>query len=144
MKLRTEKRKEKIKSDLPGYNFVEIWSHEWAELKKQPHVKLWLSKQDISEPLEPRDSLFGGRTNALKLFHECSVDEKIKYIDYTSLYLYIQKYGIYPIGHPTIITDNFDLNFKYFGLIKCKILPKRGLFIPPLPTRINGKLLFPL
>jgi hypothetical protein len=54
------------------------------------------------------------------------------------------KYGIYPKGHPTIITENFDYNFEYFGLIKCKVIPPRGLHIPILPVKIDGKLLFPL
>jgi len=33
-----------------------------------------------------------GRTNALKLHHQCRGREQIRYIDYTSLYPYVQKY----------------------------------------------------
>jgi len=29
-------------------------------------------------------------------------------VDFTSLYPYIQKYGEFPIGHPIIITENFE------------------------------------
>jgi hypothetical protein len=32
----------------------------------------------------------------------------------------------------------------YFGLVKCEVLPPRGLFHPVLPYRSRGKLLFPL
>ena len=99
---------------------------------------------NISEPINPRDALFGGRTNALKLHHKCKPDEQIKYCDFTSLYPYVQKYCRYPIGHPLIITENFDNINNYFGIIKCKILPPKGLYIPVLPLRINNKLVFTL
>jgi hypothetical protein len=56
----------------------------------------------------------------------------------------VQKYGKYPIGHCKIITENFDYNKEYFGLIKCKILPPKNLYIPVLPMKSNGKLVFPL
>ncbi|XP_028405262.1 uncharacterized protein LOC114527769 [Dendronephthya gigantea] len=49
------------------------------------------------------------------------------------------------VGHPHIITENFDEDISnYFGLIKCKVLPPRGLFHPVLPYRTQGKLMFPL
>ena len=36
-----------------------------------------------------------------------------------------------------------DVN-KFEGLVKCKVLPPRGLHIPLLPSRINKKLMFVL
>ena len=49
------------------------------------------------------------------------------------------------VGHPRIITENFDDDISnYFGLIKCTILPPRGLYHPVLPYRTQGKLMFPL
>jgi hypothetical protein len=48
------------------------------------------------------------------------------------------------VGHPCIITENFDGVTAYFGLIKCTVLPPRGLFHPVLPYRTQGKLMFPL
>lgn len=50
----------------------------------------------------------------------------------------------YPVGHPEIITGNFKAVEHYFGLVKCKVLPPRGLFHPVLPYRFSSKLLFPL
>ena len=47
-------------------------------------------------------------------------------------------------GHPEIITDNFQDISTYFGLVKCTVLPPRGLFHPVLPYRASGKLMFPL
>jgi hypothetical protein len=54
------------------------------------------------------------------------------------------KYKSFPIGHPQIITSDFgDVN-DYFGLIRCRVLPPRGLYHPVLPYKTGGKLLFPL
>jgi hypothetical protein len=48
------------------------------------------------------------------------------------------------VGYPEIITENFRDISTYFGLIKCTVLPPRGLFHPVLPYRASGKLMFPL
>ena len=48
------------------------------------------------------------------------------------------------MGHPQIITENFADISTYFGLIKCTVLPPRGLFHPVLPYRTGLKLMFPL
>ncbi len=75
---------------------------------------------ELTSPLKPRDAFFGGRTNATKLFYEAGQGEKMYYADVTSLYPFVNKYKKYPIGHPTVITENFgDIN-KYEGLVKCK------------------------
>ena len=81
----------------------------------------FLSKNKVHKSLNPRDVLCGGRTNAF-VWHQ---EGKIGYVDFTSLYLYIQRYGSFPIGHPEIITENFE----YFGLINCSILPPNNLYI---------------
>ncbi|XP_054717436.1 uncharacterized protein LOC129226831 [Uloborus diversus] len=57
---------------------------------------------------------------------------------------HVNKYCRYPVGHPIIITENFDDPCKYFGIIKCKVLAPRGLFLPILPYRCKDKLMFPL
>ena len=48
------------------------------------------------------------------------------------------------MGHPEIITENFADISTYFGLIKCTVLPPRGLFHPVLPYRTPDNLMFPL
>nr|XP_042911198.1 uncharacterized protein LOC107437164 [Parasteatoda tepidariorum] len=58
--------------------------------------------------------------------------------------LRVSKYCKYPVGHPEIITSNFQDVSIYFGIVKCKVVPPRGLFLPVLPYRCNGKLMFPL
>ncbi len=69
---------------------------------------------------------------AFKLYHKIEKGEKIKYYDYTSLYPSTQKAELFPTGHPSIICENFE---PYDG---------RKLYIPALPVKVNGKLLFPL
>ena len=49
-----------------------------------------------------------------------------------------------PVGHPEIITENFKDLSNYFGFIKCKVLPPRGLLHPVLPYRAKNKLMSPL
>ena len=101
------------------------------------------------DPLRPRDALFGGRTNSTKLFHEIdeTSQDEIKYIDVCSLYLYACKYGVFPLGNPTILSqENIDIDNigQYCGLIKCKVLPPTNLYHPVLPYKTNNKPMFPL
>ena len=128
-----------------GYDYVEKWECDFdAELKLNFKMKSFVSSLEIIPPLVPRDAFCGGRTNATRLFYEAGPGEKIKYVDFTSLYPYINKYGKYPIGHPTIITENFRDVSQYEGLVKCKVLPPRGLYHPVLPYKTCGHLMFPL
>ena len=43
-----------------------------------------------------------------------------------------------------MITDNFADLSSYYGLVKCTIVPHRGLLCPVIPATINGKLYFSL
>ena len=67
-----------------------------------------------------------------------------RYLDFTSLYPWCNKMTRTVVGHPRIITENFEDISTYFGLIKCTVLPPRRLFHPVLPYRTQGKLMFPL
>ena len=98
----------------------------------------------VSVPFSTRESFFGGRCNAVKLYATTTGNEKIKYVDFTSLYPAVNKYDKYPVGHPTVICLEFkDVN-QYFGLAKVKVTPPRKLYHPVLPCKLNGKLVFPL
>ncbi|XP_069505099.1 uncharacterized protein [Ambystoma mexicanum] len=128
-----------------GLRVITLWEHEWTEmLKKDSDLKIFLKHKNLPEPLEPRDALFGGRTNAIKLYHETAPGEKIHYLDFTSLYPFINHSKPYPLGHPRIIYENFGDIKQYFGLIKCQVYPPKKLYFPVLPQRISGKLMFPL
>ena len=96
--------------------------------------------------LDPRNALFGGRTNAYQLYRCVEGGERILYYDFKSLYPYVNKYCRYPIGHPQIIaqpTVEQGLD-AYFGLVCCTVLPPTDLLHLVLPYRCSQKLTFPL
>ncbi len=67
-----------------GYKYVSIWEHDWLEMvESESEVEWFVTQLDVQSRLEPRDSFFGGRTNASKLYHEVEGDERIKYVDFT-------------------------------------------------------------
>ncbi|GBL60239.1 hypothetical protein AVEN_60158-1 [Araneus ventricosus] len=124
-----------------GYILVEKWEHEFRrEIELDADLQKFIQSHELKERLNPRDVFFGGRTNAVKLYFEGTA----KYVDCTSLYPWVNKYCMYPVGHPQIITENFADIESYVGLVKCRILPPRGLYFPVLPFRCNGKFMFPL
>ena len=103
-----------------GFNVMEIWTCDIErQLAADSEMKEFFDNFEVSEPLEPRLALFGGRTNAARLFHHVEEGEKVQYVDYCSLYPWCNKYGRYPLGHPKIITENFAPIDQYFGLVKC-------------------------
>ncbi|GBN55848.1 hypothetical protein AVEN_260642-1 [Araneus ventricosus] len=136
---KTKERAAKIRSS--GFNLKEMWEHDFLRMKRNDiSLKEFRSQLEIVERMNPRDAFYVGRTTATRL----SYDGEAKYIDFTSLYPYVNKYCLYPTGHPEIITSNFGDISEYFGIVKCSILPPRGLYHPVLPFRSKGKLTFPL
>ncbi|XP_041435694.1 uncharacterized protein LOC121399337 [Xenopus laevis] len=128
-----------------GFEVRELWEHEWhAMLESDKDLQAFIQEKKFPQPLSPRDALYGGRTNAIKLYHKVAPGERIHYYDFTSLYPYVNKTKTYPIGHPTIIFENFKSFNSYFGIAKVKIYPPKDLFFPVLPVKMNGKLMFPL
>ncbi|KAJ8019081.1 hypothetical protein HOLleu_42562 [Holothuria leucospilota] len=127
-----------------GMDVVEMWECEYDRMLYQDKkMKEFVDALDYKPPLNPRNA-FGGRTNATCLMYDAKPEEQIKYIDVCSLYPWVNKYGRYPIGHPTIVTENFRPWQGYEGIIYCRVLPPRKLYHPVLPYRSNNKLLFPL
>ena len=129
-----------------GFNVLEIWECQWDEqVRTNEAVNRFLSSFDLVAPLEPRDSFFGGRTEAVALHVEAGEGEEIRYCDISSLYPWVNKNSTYPVGHPEIITKPVDQNIhSYFGLALVDILPPAGLYHPVLPVRCGEKLTFPL
>ncbi|CAC5392811.1 unnamed protein product [Mytilus coruscus] len=128
----TKKREQTIRG--LGYGYRRIWEHDFASrLNSNKRLKIFAENHEIEERLDPRHAFFGGRTDTTKLYHKVGKDEQIKYVDFTSLYPWTNKYCRYPLHHPEIITNNFEDLDKYFGL--CHAV---------LPYRCNGKLTFPL
>ena len=67
-----------------------------------------------------------------------------------SLYPDVCKNGMFPVGHPIIITEGCEQNLTadnqpYCGLLKVRVAPPRGLIHGLLPYHsADGKLCFPL
>ncbi|CAG2242132.1 unnamed protein product [Mytilus edulis] len=73
--------------------------------------------------------------------HQLDLDDPMR-LRINVLYPSVNKYGKYPVGHPVIITSDFEDISNYFGVAKVKVLPNRHLFHPVLPYVSNGKLKF--
>ena len=125
-----------------GYDVVEEWEcvfrSNMCPMLKQLHQAC---KQ--YEPLRPREAFYGGRCESFRLYSKPGPGESLKYVDFTSLYPWVNKYCLYPLGHPQIYTGD-DIPDRVEGLVKCKVLPPKDLYLPLLPYRARGKLLFPL
>ena len=122
-----------------------MWECDWEQMiKDQDQIQNFVENLHIVPPLEPRDAFFGGRTEAFTLYADASAAKNIKYYDVTSLYPYINKTGKYVVGHPVVTTENFTELETYEGLVKCKVVPPKELFLPVLPQKINNKLIFAL
>src|SRR5436190_3147674 len=140
---RTVKRERFLRKQ--GYNVISIWGCEFDRLKKRI-PEAFQNLERYPEPLKARDSFFGGRTSAFVTLYDTTGTEKILYKDFTSLYPYVNKLGLYPIGHPkTYILDDCPDPRSVVGLINCRILPPKKLLYPVLPSHgADGKLLFVL
>lgn len=129
-----------------GYRVKEMWECEWNHMiQADPQLKQFIYTLDIATPLNPREAFFGGRTNAIKFHHKVQENEKIHYSNMILLYPCANLEFDYPIGHPEFIDQpkTTDIS-RYYGLVKCKILPPYELYHPVLPHRYDSKLLFPL
>ena len=129
-----------------GYRVIEQWECDFSTaIKHCPKLQEQIEKMSWVPPLNPREAFFGGRTGLAKCYYRADEDENISYVDFTSLYPTINKYGTYPMGHPRIIVNPPDQNIdNYFGLAKVDVLAPEKLLHPVLPVKFNEKLLFPL
>ena len=141
---RTKKRTQTLRDK--GFYVVEMWECAWQKEKENnPDIQTYVNTLNFIEPLNPRDAFSGGRTNATKLYYKAADNERIRYIDYTSLYPFVNKTAKYPKGHPMFINqpDTLDIS-RYVGFVKCQIVAPFGLYHPVLPCRDQAKLSFPI
>ena len=53
-----------------GMKYVCMWEHEFREIyQNDPELRDYLQNLDITDRLDPRESFFGGRTNASQLYY---------------------------------------------------------------------------
>ena len=75
-----------------GYKVVSIWGCEFRNLLLQnPDLEKELGSQSYmkNSPINIRDALYSGRTEAIKTYYRVNKGEQIRYVDVISLYLYI-------------------------------------------------------
>jgi len=117
-------REERLKNE--GYELITIWACEYGKhLKKNRSDKL--SSSVFDPHISLRDAYFGGRTAALKLYHNFRDHEDLnvvgKYVDFTSLYPWALKYGIFPVSHPIRFTGGQvkeKFSSQLFTVEKCQ------------------------
>lgn len=131
-----------------GYQVKTIWECRWRALKnEQDNIREFVTNYKPPPTLNPRHAFFGGRTNAVCLYHciDPTINEQVKYVDVTSLYPWVNAEGEYPVGHPEVITNPTNQDIRhYFGMALVDIVPPYELYHPVLPLRQSGKLTFPL
>lgn len=142
----TERKLKVLK--LHNYKVITKWECEFdAELQADKELKDFVDNHPLikMEALNPRDAMFGGRTEAIRIYAESDAEHCMPFVDFCSLYPYAMKYLKVPIKHPKIhLPPDFPDVQNIDGLIKCDILPPNNLFLPLLPARINKKLMFVL
>ena len=127
-----------------GYVVVEMWECSFRkDLKKCPKLRALYEQCKRFDHINPRDSLYGGRTSSIKLYKKAGNGARMDYVDFNSLYPFVNFRCTYPVGHPTVYVGE-DIPASVNGLLKCKVLPPRALYLPVLPFRCRNKLLFPL
>ncbi|XP_072758699.1 uncharacterized protein [Anoplolepis gracilipes] len=140
-----------------GYRVIEKWECDFDhDINENVEKREYLQHHQMldNEPLDPRHSFYGGRTENIVTRYEITKTKKIRYVDVCSLYPYVLKTGAFPIGHLTVYVGeecaeligispgyNFD---SVEGIVRCRVLSPRNLFHPVLPYRVQGKLLFAL
>jgi hypothetical protein len=131
-----------------GYLVEVMWECDWAKLKTEcTDIQNIVKDIHIKTRLAPRDAFKGGRTETARMYwniDSCPNGIGVGYVDFTSLYPWTNLQCRYPVGHPRIITSDFDSLDSYFGLVQCSVLPPQRLLNGVLPERAQGRLMFPL
>ena len=102
------------------------------DIKEDPDLQEFYATYEPYNLLKPRDAFYGNRTNATTLYYVPKEGEVFRYVHFTSLYLYICKYELFPLGQREIYFGEGILD-QVQGLMKCKVLLPAGLFNPVLP-----------
>uniref|UniRef100_A0A183C4N4 DNA-directed DNA polymerase n=1 Tax=Globodera pallida TaxID=36090 RepID=A0A183C4N4_GLOPA len=143
-----------------------IWEcHLNRLLEDDPAMKAFFDNTPDSGPIDFHDAFFGGRTGPEWLGASVMNAETgelrartIKIKDFNSLYPSRNMFTNYPVGHPTLVHFDKDVDWCkpadmvgedgdiLEGIIKCFVVPPRHVHcdIPVLPLRMNKRTLFPL
>ncbi|KAL3098458.1 hypothetical protein niasHS_000050 [Heterodera schachtii] len=162
IRARDAKRVKQIARD---FEVEIIWEcHLMRMLEEDPAMKAFFDNTPDSGPIEFRDAFFGGRTGpdclAMGIMKPNGekLNRSIKIKDFNSLYPSRNMFTKYPIGHPTLLKMDKDVEWTkpvhmvdndgrpLEGIIKCFVVPPRHclLDIPVIPVRMNNRTLFML
>lgn len=146
--LLTLQRQRYIQIEL-GYNLEVMWECDFHDLlESDESLKAFVKDHPVRPRLNPRDALFGGRTNASTLYRNVAdtPNVKIAYGDITSLYPTVLKFDEFPVGLPEVILSPDSTSISdFFGIAFCRVRPPRALYHPVLPMKTKeGKLVFTL
>lgn len=138
---------------------IIVWDHDFQRLKETEPFELWYHDQDIEDrlPLDPRDSYKGGKVEAYKLSCPGSVQMCDFVSDYPGFCLG-ETYDPFDLEHDNAVLEwhmptgqpkqlyrppqdeiQDALHRDRRGIIKCKVLAPRGLYVPFLGFRIPSK-----
>ena len=102
-----------------GFEHVSIWEHEFNNLLRENETAAnFVKSLDLQTRLDPRMKFLGARVNCMKLHYAVNDVKKIHYLDFCSLYPYVNKYARYPVKEPKILTRNFGDISHFFGMAK--------------------------
>jgi len=111
-----------------------LWECKFDEIMTR-HPELKINPVVGHSPLNSRDSLYGGRTEVMRLHYNVREgEETVQYVEVMSLYMYVCKYFKFPVGHPVIhvgdACQDTEAMLRKEGLINCCILPPQRLYHP--------------
>jgi len=151
----TPEVREYLKYDCVGLYESLVKFRNWGKVK-QVGMKSTIASQSIQVlrsylkeeiPSLPKDidafvrkSYFGGRTEIFRPYFDGQGKEKIQYVDVNSLYPTVMKNLAVPYVYKEH-TNKFEIG-KDVGFIDCTVYIPESLYIPPLPSIVEGKLMF--
>lgn len=146
LRMMTEEQNNRLRSR--GYKVVVMWECDWDRYVKQHKLPTYREDLLHREPLNPRDSYYGGRTETIMCYFRITGNQRIHYVDVTSMYPAVMRDCVYPVGPPTVLKKDRDPMIpihQFFGVAKVKISSPEFMHLPFLPTRSNvGKVTFGL
>ncbi|KNC77064.1 hypothetical protein SARC_10468 [Sphaeroforma arctica JP610] len=145
-----------------GFEFIPVWA-----CKARKFIQYWTQNNitDMVGPtlrIDPRESMAGGRTEPFASLVEVAGNGRctLHYVDFTSLYPYVNAFKEYPCGPMTTLVNRergkyydpavenlkvvdhglhaYDLaESDWIGFAMVKVLPPKDLLIPVLPYKSN-------
>lgn len=151
---RSEKKELALKQSIDPFSYSTIAAAAKAVFfaKHLPENEIAALPAWLVKRLTP--AARGGRTDLQYMYWKAKPGQRGYYVDFTSLYPFVNRFGRYPVGHP-VYTMHTDLNTpakcKAFldntpglGVLWADIKCPQNLRFPVLPMLRDGKLMFDL